>query len=605
MSETLLSPRNLAFELYEVLDAEALTQRERFAEHNRETFEAAIDTARGIAEALFAPHNRKHDEHEPQYVDGAAVLIPEVKPALDAFLEAGFLNATRGFEAGGMQLPNLLSQACFAHFQAANCATSFYAMLTMGVANLIENFGDETQQRLFLQPMIEGRYFGTMALTEPHAGSSLADIRSRAEPHADGSYRIKGNKIFISAGDHPLSENIVHMVLAKLPDAPPGVKGISLFIVPKFLVNADGSLGKRNDVTLAGLLHKMGWRGTTSTALNFGDNAGGDNDGCVGYLVGQPNAGLAYMFQMMNEARIGVGMGAVMLGYAGYLYSLDYARQRPQGRQPDGKDPSSPQVALIEHADVRRMLLTQKAYVEGAFDLGLYAARLFDDSQTLATTEERQSALELLDLLTPIVKSWPSAFCLKANELAIQVLGGHGYTRDYPVEQYYRDNRLNPIHEGTHGIQSLDLLGRKLSLNGGAALEQLVKLIQDCCQRAAAFASLTALRQPLEQLLTRLSAVSLALLGDLAAGKVNQGLANSALYLKVFGHLVIGWRWLEQAIRAEQGLARGSPADRDFYQGKLQAARYFLTWEVPACQHELDLLEARDDCCLAMRDGWF
>jgi alkylation response protein AidB-like acyl-CoA dehydrogenase len=605
MSESLLSSRNLAFELYEVLDAEALTQRERFADHNRETFDAALATARSVAEELFAPHNRKNDEHEPQYVDGAAVLIPEVEPALRAFHEAGFLNATRDFEAGGMQLPNLLSQACFAHFQSANIATSSYSMLTMGVANLIEAFGSAEQQQRFLQPIIDGRFFGTMGLTEPHAGSSLSDIRTKAEPHADGSYRIKGNKIFISGGDQPISENIVHMVLAKLPDAPPGVKGISLFIVPKFLVNDDGSLGARNDVTLAGLFHKMGWRGTTSTALNFGDNGE-----CVGYLVGKPHHGLSYMFQMMNEARIGVGMGAIMLGYAGYLYSLEYARQRPQGRQPDGKNPTSPQIPIVEHADVRRMLLTQKAYVEGAFDLGLYAARLFDDTQTLGTAEERAQALQLLDLLTPIVKSWPSEFCLKANELAIQILGGHGYTREYPVEQYYRDNRLNPIHEGTHGIQSLDLLGRKVSMNGGAALKQLMTLIQDSCQRAAAFESLNRLRQPLEQLVQRLGGVTLALLGDLLAGKVNQGLANSALYLKAFGHAVIGWRWLEQAIRAEEGLALiqkgdGNSADRDFYQGKLQAARYFLTWEVPGCQHELNILEARDDTCLAMQDAWF
>jgi alkylation response protein AidB-like acyl-CoA dehydrogenase len=602
MSETLLSSRNLAFELYEVLDAEALTQRERFAEHNRETFDAAIATARSIAEELFAPHNRKGDEHEPQYVDGAAVLIPEVEPALRAFHEAGFLNATRDFEQGGMQLPNLLSQACFAHFQSANCATASYAMLTMGASNLIESFGSDEQKARFLTPMIEGRFFGTMALTEPHAGSSLSDIRTKAEPAADGSYRIKGNKIFISGGDQPISENIVHMVLAKLPDAPPGVKGISLFIVPKFLVNDDGSLGKRNDVTLAGLFHKMGWRGTTSTALNFGDSGE-----CVGYLVGKPHQGLSYMFQMMNEARIGVGMGAIMLGYAGYLYSLDYARNRPQGRQPDGKDPSSPQVAIVEHTDVRRMLLAQKAYVEGAFDLGLYAARLFDDTHTLATAEERAEALQLLDLLTPIVKSWPSEFCLKANELAIQILGGHGYTREYPVEQYYRDNRLNPIHEGTHGIQSLDLLGRKVAMNGGAALKQLLRLIHGTCQRATEYESLTALRQPLEQLLARLQAVTLALLGDLMAGQVNQGLANSALYLKVFGHAVIGWRWLEQAIRAEQGLARGEGegGDADFYRGKLQAARYFLTWEVPGCQHELAILEARDDTCLGMHDAWF
>ncbi|WBL60696.1 acyl-CoA dehydrogenase [Stutzerimonas stutzeri] len=600
MTETLLCPRNLAFELYEVLDAEALTRRERFADHSRETFDAAIGTARSIAEKYFAPHNRKSDEHEPVYQNGEAVLIPEVKPAVDAFIEAGFHNAQRSFDDGGMQLPNLLSRACFAHFQSANIATSSYPMLSMGASHLIETFGSEEQKRRFLQPMLEGRFFGTMALTEPHAGSSLSDIRTRAEPAGDGSYRLKGNKIFISGGDHPLSENIVHMVLAKLPDAPPGVKGISLFIVPKFLVNDDGSLGERNDVLLAGLFHKMGWRGTTSTALNFGDNGN-----CVGYLVGEPHKGLAYMFQMMNEARIGVGMGAIMLGYAGYLYSLNYARERPQGRLPDGKDPASTQVPIIEHTDVKRMLLTQKAYVEGAFDLGLYSARLVDDEHTAESEEARRSAAELLDLLTPIVKSWPSEFCLKANELAIQILGGHGYTREYPVEQYYRDNRLNPIHEGTHGIQSLDLLGRKLMQNKGAGLRQLLGLIQDCCQRAAEYDSLGALRQPLEQHVARLTSVTQALLGDLMAGKVNLALANSALYLKVFGHAVIGWRWLEQALRAERGLAEGNPADADFYRGKLQASRYFLTWEVPACAHELALLEARDDTCLGMQDAWF
>ncbi|KPY35018.1 Acyl-CoA dehydrogenase [Pseudomonas syringae pv. primulae] len=600
MSESLLSSRNLAFELYEVLDAEALIRRERFAEHTRETFDAAIGTARTIAEKYFAPHNRKADENEPRYENGAAVLIPEVKPAVDAFLEAGFLNAARDFEAGGMQLPTLLSQACFAHFQAANAGTTAYPFLTMGAANLIESFGSDEQKQRFLQPMIEGRFFGTMALTEPHAGSSLSDIRTRAEPAADGSYRLRGNKIFISGGDHNLSENIVHMVLAKLPDAPGGVKGISLFIVPKFLVNDDGSLGKRNDVLLAGLFHKMGWKGTTSTALNFGDNGE-----CVGYLVGKPHHGLSYMFQMMNEARIGVGMGAVMLGYAGYLYSLDYARERPQGRLPDNKSPDSAPVSIIQHTDVRRMLLTQKAYVEGAFDLGLYAARLFDDAQTGETEQIRQQAHELLDLLTPIVKSWPSEFCLKANELAIQILGGHGYTREYPVEQHYRDNRLNPIHEGTHGIQSLDLLGRKLAQNGGAGLKQLVRLIADTAQRASTHSQLDHLRQPLEQLVTALQGVTVGLLTDLAQGKVNVALANSALYLKAFGHTVIGWRWLEQAIRAEEGLSRGYAADVDFYKGKLQAARYFLTWEVPACHHELAILQARDDVCLSMQNEWF
>ena len=308
---------------------------------------------------------------------------------------------------------------------------------------------------------------------------------------------------------------------------------------------------------------------------------------------------------MMNEARIGVGMGAVMLGYAGYLYSLNYARERPQGRLPDGKDPTAPQVSIIEHTDVKRMLLAQKSYVEGAFDLGLYAARLFDDTETLETEAERKTALELLDLLTPIVKAWPSDYCLKANELAIQILGGHGYTREYPVEQYYRDNRLNPIHEGTNGIQSLDLLARKVVMNNGSALKQLSALIQATCKQAAAHAELNELREPLEKLLAHLGKVTVALLGDLGQGKVNEALANSALYLKAFGHMVIGWRWLQQAVHAQQGLSKGVETDVAFYQGKLQAARYFLLWEVPSCHHDLNVLENRDATCLDMQDEWF
>nr|WP_256959032.1 MULTISPECIES: acyl-CoA dehydrogenase [Pseudomonas] len=302
---------------------------------------------------------------------------------------------------------------------------------------------------------------------------------------------------------------------------------------------------------------------------------------------------------------MGVGMGAVMLGYAGYLYSLEYARQRPQGRLPDNKDPHSSAVPIIQHTDVKRMLLAQKAYVEGAFDLGLYAARLFDDTQTGSDESARNEAQELLDLLTPIVKSWPSAFCLKANELAIQILGGHGYTREYPVEQYYRDNRLNPIHEGTEGIQSLDLLGRKLAQNNGAGLKQLLRRIAATGERASHHPNLDPLRQPLEQLVNRLQGVTLTLLGDLAQGKVTGALANSALYLKAFGHCVIGWRWLEQAVHAELGLLKADAGERDFYLGKLQAARYFLTWEVPGCHNELALLEARDNTCLAMQDEWF
>ncbi len=335
--------------------------------------------------------------------------------------------------------------------------------------------------------MLEGRYFGTMALSESQAGSSLADITTRAEPQADGTYRLFGRKMWISGGDHDLSENIVHLVLARITGAPAGTRGISLFLVPKHLVAPDGGLGEHNDVALAGINHKMGYRGTVNTAPVFGDGAytPGGRPGAVGHLVGAENRGLPVMFTMMNEARIGVGLGATALGYTGYLKSLAYARERLQGRAA-GADPSTAQVPLVEHADVRRMLLAQKSYAEGALALNLYCSRLVDDVASLDDPAGVAEAEKLLGVLTPIAKSWPSQWCLAANDLAIQVLGGAGYTRDFDLELHYRDNRLNPIHEGTHGIQGMDLLGRKVLLDGGAGLGVLLGRMQATATRADA-----------------------------------------------------------------------------------------------------------------------
>lgn len=452
MKSTILSRRDLDFLLYEWLRVEELTSRERFAEHSRETFDGVLDLCEQVAERYFAPHNKLSDAHEPQFDGTTVTVIPEVKEAIDAFAKADLLGMSFDAELGGAQLPVTVAQAGFAWISAANTSSSGYVMLTIANANLIAKFGTPAQIDTYVRPMLAGRFTGTMALSETQAGSSLADITTRAEPQDDGSYRLTGSKMWISGAEHELSENIINLVLAKIPGGPAGTKGISLFIVPKFLVGADGSVGRRNDVAISGLNHKMGQRGITNTVLNF--------DGAVGYLVGEPHRGLAYMFHMMNEARLGVGMGAVALGYTGYLKSLQYARERPQGRLV--KDPASPQVPIIEHADVKRMLLAQKAYVEGALGLALYCAKLADEEDTA-----------LLDILTPIAKSWPSQWCLEANSLAIQVHGGYGYTREYDVEQHYRDNRLNPIHEGTHGIQSLDLLGRKVTQNGGASLAAL------------------------------------------------------------------------------------------------------------------------------------
>ncbi|QYY32973.1 MULTISPECIES: acyl-CoA dehydrogenase [Cupriavidus] len=615
----ILSRRDLNFVLYEWLKADELTRIPRYADHSRETFDAALDTCEKIATDLFAPHNKKNDQHEPEFDGETVTIIPEVGTALKAFCEAGLMAAGQDYEIGGMQLPVLVEKAGFAYFKGANVGTSSYPFLTIGNANLLLTHGTPAQIDTFVKPEMEGRFFGTMCLSEPQAGSSLSDVTTRAEYEGESplgaQYRLRGNKMWISAGEHELSDNIVHLVLAKIPGPDgklvPGVKGISLFIVPKYLVNADGSLGEHNDVVLAGLNHKMGYRGTTNCLLNFGEGmkykpAG--KAGAIGYLVGEPGKGLACMFHMMNEARIGVGLGAVMLGYTGYLHAVDYARNRPQGRPvgPGGKDPASPQVKLVEHADIRRMLLAQKSYVEGGLALNLYCAKLVDEERAASADAVKHEQLSLLlDILTPIAKSWPSQWCLEANNLAIQVHGGYGYTREYNVEQFYRDNRLNPIHEGTHGIQGLDLLGRKVVMKDGAAFRLLGERVRETCECALSSGDkeLGSQARALGAAATRLAEVTKVLW---SAGDANVTLANASIYLEAFGHVVVAWIWLEQALVAQAALAGGaSGEDETFYRGKLAAATYFSRWELPKVGPQLELLATLDRTTLDMQDAWF
>lgn len=600
MQQKIINTQDLAFQLFELHEVEQALNYDRYAEHNRETLQAALDLALKVAAEEFAPHARLVDEEEPRFENGRVEMRPEVKKALDVLRDTGLMAAGQDFERGGMQLPAAVAQMCVGMLKGANVGTQGYAGLTIAAANLIKAQGSEYQQKKYAEPMMAGRFFGTMCLTEPHAGSSLGDLRTRAEPQEDGSYRLFGNKIYISGGDHELSENIIHMVLGRLPDAPAGVKGISLFIVPKILVNEDGSLGERNDVALAGLIHKMGYRGTTSTMLNFGEK-----DGAVGYLVGEANNGLAAMFHMMNEARIGVGLGSVMLGYTGYLHALEYARERKQGRPVGEKDPATPQVPLIRHADIRRMLLTQKAYVEGGLALCLQGAVLVDEKKHAATDDERALAAGLLDLLTPIIKSWPSQFCLEANSLAIQVHGGYGYTREYPVEQFYRDNRLNPIHEGTHGIQGLDLLGRKVSMAGGRFYQELMERVRATIAEAQGHERLAPCAEQLERAVSAISRATDAINAEKARGNVEKALANASLYLEAFGHTVVGWLWLRQAIKAIAGLDASGEQTTEFYEGKVKACEYFARYELPKVVSLADLLSDVDTTVLGMQESEF
>ena len=590
----IMSRRDLEFLLYEWLDVERLTDRPRFEHCSRDVFDAVLELSELLAENEFAPHNQKNDTEEPWFDGDRVHVIPEVGAALRSFAEAGLIGATLDTTIDGSQLPQVVYRACMAWLQAANSATVAYPILTTANINLLYKFGDADQLTRFVIPMVEGRFFGTMCLSEPQAGSSLADITTSAVPQADGTYRLFGSKMWISGGDHDITENIVHLVLARVAGAPAGIRGLSLFVVPKRLVDGDAKTVGPNDVVLGGLNHKMGSRGTTNAVLNFGEGVHlpESSPGAIGYLVGEENRGLGYMFHMMNEARLFVGAGAMALGYTGYLHALDYARSRPQGRPPGEKDPAAPQQPIIRHADVRRMLLAGKSYVEGGLALVLYCARLLDEIETSEDAGVRERAAALLDALTPIAKSWPAKWCLEANDLAIQILGGYGYTRDYPVEQFYRDNRLNAIHEGTEGIQAIDLLGRRLVIDEGRGLRALEDAIGESIQRAPD--SLSPYASQLRSALDRITVVT----GKLwAQGDPRLALANATLFADAVGHVVAAWMWLEQL-----SAAAGKPGD--FYEGKRAAGHYFFSYELPRIDVLLDLVESLDTQLIDLNESW-
>ena len=593
----------LDFLLNDWLKVGELCVRPRFADHSTGTFGAVLDTAEKIAKDKYAPFNRLVDLQEPHF-DGETVILPQAThDAWAAYAGSGMLAAAQDYEWGGMQLPYTVEASANAIFSMASVSIS-WAMLTVGNANLIMVHGTEMQKQVFAKNEFAGRWMGTMCLSEPQAGSSLSDVATRAEPDAENDllgprYRLTGNKMWISGGEHEITENIVHLVLAKIPDADgklvPGTRGISLFIVPKKIVDTSGALtGERNDVALAGLNHKCGWRGTTNALLNFGEGKfkPGGKAGAVGYLVGKPGDGLRCMFHMMNEARIGVGLAATMLGMAGYEASLDYAKQRAQGRPitTGGKAVEQKPIPIIEHADIRRMLLAQKAYCEGALALELYCARLVDETHT-GEGEALADAKLLLEVLTPIAKSWPSEWCLEANSLAIQIHGGYGYTRDFPVEQYWRDNRLNMIHEGTHGIQALDLLGRKVVMDGGKGLTLLATRMNDTIMRAMHVAAVADHAQALARALQRVGAATKA---AWSTGNPTEALANATPYLQAFGHTVLAWIWLDLV----QSLPEtNADRQRAFIEGKRAAMRYFFHYELPKIDAWLAVVSSRDLTC--------
>ncbi|WNG14145.1 acyl-CoA dehydrogenase [Cystobacter fuscus] len=596
-SNPLLSDRDVDFQLYEVLDAESLCKLPAFADHSRETFTLFLDSTRRLARDVLAPTYRLMDSEPPTFRDGRVHVHPLMRTLYPQLVDLGLLAATRPVEVGGQQLPLTVYSLASAYLMAANLSAYAFIGLTTGAAHLIEAFGSEWLKDTFMAKMYSGQWTGTMALTEPHAGSSLADVRTRATPAEDGTYRVSGSKIFISGGDHDFGENVVHLTLGRVDGAPAGVRGLSLFAIPAR--RPEGGRLVDNDVRVTGAIHKIGWRGIPSLALNYGE--GGD---CRGWLVGQAGKGLAHMFQMMNEARIMVGFNGVATASVAYQEALAYARNRPQGRLSWEKDAARPQRPIIEHADVRRMLLRQKAIVEGGLSLLSMASWQSDVAEHGATPEARERAGLLADLLTPLAKTIPAEKGFEANTLAVQVHGGYGYSTEYLPEAWLRDQKLNSIHEGTTGIQGLDLLGRKVVAAGGGGLRAFVEEVEATVERARRAGVEPSWGESLNEALQRVVALTMELGAAGMAGDVERMLRHSADYMELFSVLAVAWRWLAQAAAAREGLARGTDG-RDFYEGKLAAAQYWIHTELPRVAALVELCRSGEDSYTRMQPDWF
>ncbi|MBM4340683.1 MAG: acyl-CoA dehydrogenase [Deltaproteobacteria bacterium] len=575
MAAKFFSERNLRFLLYEVFDVEALTRYDAYKEYDAKTFNMVLKAAMELAQGLLYPVFQEMDQHPPELVGDQIKVHPSIRKFLEECGQGGWIGPRMPIEWGGQQLPQMITHTCEFIFAAANYSASVYPGLTTGAAHLILSFGNEEMKKIYLPKMLSGKWQGTMALTESEAGSSLADITTEAEPTDQGYYKIRGQKIFISAGDHDAVENVVHLMLAKIKGAPAGVKGISLFVVPKKRLDENGRLVS-NDVVTSGIFHKLGYRGSPIAQLSIGDN-----DDCHGFLVGEPHQGLLQMFQMMNEARIGVGIGAAAIASAAYYAALDYSKKRLQGRRLSTKDPAVPQVPIIEHPDVKRMLLFQRSVMEGSLALLMQCGKYADLADVLTGDEKERNEL-LLDLLTPVAKSYPSEMGLLSISQGLQCLGGSGYCDDYPLEQHYRDMRIHPIHEGTTGIHGLDLLGRKVVMKGGRAYKLFLEEVQKTIRESETLETLQSNTQKLKDSLALLQKVTSHLMGVREKGIPELFLADATLYLELFGIVSVAWQWLVQATVVVKALRNGlGDAEVNFYNGKLFAFRYFFEYELP------------------------
>lgn len=591
MTNPLISDRDVELILEATVDVDQLLALPFFADHSRETFELYLQTARRYAREKLFDTYRAMDDHPAEVEDGVLKMHPSMRGVIDSMVEMGIVSATRPYEVGGAQLPATIATLANIYLMAANVGAVSALGLTTGAARLIESFGSEALKDRFLGKMYSCEWTGTMALTEPQAGSSLTDVATLAKPTEAGHYLIRGSKVFISGGDHDLRDNVVHLTLARIEGAPEGIKGVSLFAIPKKR-EENGALVD-NDCTTAGVFHKIGWRALPSIALNFGEK-----EDCRGWLVGEPHQGIRYMFQMMNEARLMVGASGVATASVAYHQSLLYARERPQGRPMGAKDPSQPQQMIIEHAEVRRLLLKQKAIVEGGLALVAKTSFLHDLSEHLEDEEAKKEAYLLLDLLTPIAKSFPAERGFEANTLAIQIHGGYGYTSEYLPEAWWRDQKLNSIHEGTTQIQGLDLLGRKVVQKGGAALRAFGATVEKTVAAARAAGVEPAWCDAVSKSVADVTEVTMALGAKGLSGDVEGMMLHSGDYLDAFMNLVVAWLALEQA-------AVCKTKSGEFYEGKLRAAQYWISSELPKNEHLLRLAREGESSYADMQPDWF
>ena len=572
-----VSRDHLRFLLHEYLQApQRLGAYSYFEGYDAEAYDMAIDAALQIGDQHLHPIYTAMDKDKASCTNGVVKTHPKLQPGIEAMADGGWIGAQSNADLGGQQMPLVLNNTGSLIFMSANGNVAAYAFLTVGASNLIIAYGSEELKETYLPHMFAGKFQGTMALTEPQAGSSLSDITTSAKPLSDRTYRITGQKIYISGGDHPGADNVVHLLLARIEGAPAGTRGISLFVVPKKRPTASGDW-VANDVTTAGIYGKMGQKGYVAAHLMFGEA-----EDCIGYLVGEPHQGLRYMFSMMNEARIGTGIMATGTASGAYYASLAYARERPQGRHPSQKDATQPQIPIIQHADVRRMLLMQKSVVEGSMAL-LLEASLWEDLHVQDPEGAGREAYLLLELLTPIIKTFPSEYGTLAVMNGMQVLGGAGYTDDFPLEQYYRDIRVNAIYEGTTGIHGLDLLGRNVLMHEGAALKALqARMRADVESCAQAFPQESA---ALSAALTSLQEVSTHLFKKLQKQGPDAYLEDATLYLDQFGLVVIAWHWLRMAAKSNDLLeAKDALMTSSFYESKVATMRYFIEYELPKTQ---------------------